>query len=79
LASNISIPPFMPFILFASLALGHWLFQGTWIDLSADNMTKARALEYLWQWVVGSFALAALVALLGSVATYGFARLARKS
>ncbi len=79
LASNISIPPMMPFILYGALALGHWMFAGQPLDLSPHQMTKARALEYLWQWIVGSLALASVMAALGTLLTYGAARLlARK-
>jgi len=78
LASNISIPPMMPFILYGALALGHWMFTGQRLDFSWEQMTKERALEYLWQWLVGSVALAVLVAALGTVATYAVARLVRK-
>ena len=58
LASNISIPPLMPFILYGGLALGHWLFTGRGLDFSAQEMTRARALEYFGHWVVGSVVLA---------------------
>ena len=63
LASNISIPPMMPLILYGALALGHWLFTGhrLVLDFSAQQMTKAKALEYLGQWFVGSLVLAAVV------------------
>lgn len=79
LASNISIPPMMPLILYAALALGHWLFTGEHLgfDFSPAQMTRARALEYLGQWLAGSVALATLVAGLGSLITYGLARLVR--
>ena len=78
LASNISIPPMMPFILYGGVALGHWLFTGHGLDFSARQMTRARALEYLGHWFVGSVVLGVLVALLGTLATYGVARLVRR-
>ncbi len=78
LASNISIPPIMPFILYGALALGHWMFTGQGLDFSRQQMTKERALEYLGQWLAGSIALGLLVAALGTVATYAVARLVRK-
>jgi len=76
-ASNISIPPVMPFILFGGLALGHWLFTGHWLDLSPREMTRARSLEYVWQWCVGSLVLGTVVAMFGSVTTYLLARFLR--
>src|SRR6266446_933727 len=75
LASNISIPPMMPFILYGALALGHWLFTGQRLELSLDQMTKAKAFEYLWQWAVGSITLGAIAALVGTMVTYAIARL----
>jgi glycosyltransferase involved in cell wall biosynthesis len=80
LASNISIPPMMPIILYSALALGHWLLTGhkLALDFSAQQMTRARGMEYLGQWFVGSLALAAGVAVVGTVATYGLARWSRQ-
>jgi uncharacterized protein (DUF2062 family) len=77
LASNISIPPMMPFILYTALALGHWLFTGEHLgfDFSPSEMTRARVLEYLGQWLAGSVVLATLVAGVGTLITYGVARL----
>jgi cation transporter-like permease len=43
-----------------------------------QQITKARALEYLGQWLVGSLVLALLVAAVGTVAAYTVARLVRK-
>jgi uncharacterized protein (DUF2062 family) len=74
LASNISIPPFAPFILYASLALGHWLFTGHGLDFSAQQMTRAKVLQYLEQWCVGSIALGTVVAGFGTMTTYSVAR-----
>ena len=76
-ASNISIPPMMPFILYGALALGHWMFTGQRIDLSLDQMTKTKALEYLWQWAVGSVAVGAIAAVAGMLLTYVIARVFR--
>ena len=77
-ASNISIPPAMPFILYGALALGHWMFTGQGLELGLNQITKARALEYLWQWVVGSITLGAIVAAVGILITYAVATLLRK-
>ena len=77
LASNISIPPVAPFILYGGLALGHWLFTGAALELSLDQIDRRRALEYLTEWLAGSFALGLLVAAVGTAVTYACARLAR--
>ena len=77
-ASNISIPPMMPFILYGGLALGHRLFTGQALEFSPSQMTKARAVEYLWQWALGSVLLAVLAGALGGMLTYALARVARR-
>jgi uncharacterized protein (DUF2062 family) len=77
LASNISIPPIAPFILYGALALGHWMFTGKNVDLSAHDLTRARALEYAWQWCIGSVVLGAVVGAIGTLTTYCLARLLR--
>jgi uncharacterized protein (DUF2062 family) len=78
IASNISIPPMVPFILYGAMLLGHWLFTGQRIDLSPHDMTRAKSFEYLWQWLVGSFALGVIVATTGTLATYAVAMVVRK-
>ena len=78
LASNISIPPVMPFILYGGLAVGHWLFAGSPLDFSAQQITRPLLVQYLGEWCVGSLILGALVAFIGTVTTYGVARLMRR-
>jgi uncharacterized protein (DUF2062 family) len=78
LASNISIPPVMPFILFGALLLGHWLFTGQVLEFSPRQMTWAQVREYFWQWFAGSLALAVLAGAAGTLLTYFVARLMRK-
>jgi uncharacterized protein (DUF2062 family) len=77
MASNISIPPVVPFVLYGELVLGHWLVTGTGLDFSVRQMTRALAMEYFGQWCVGSLALAVLLAVVGITATYSAARLWR--
>ena len=78
LASNISIPPVMPFILYGALALGHWMCTGQPLELSVSEISRAKALEYLWQWLVGSIALGTIVAVTGSLIIYVVALVVRK-
>jgi glycosyltransferase involved in cell wall biosynthesis len=79
LASNISIPPVMPFILYGGLALGHWIFTGRDLEFSAHEMTRSVAFHYLGEWCAGSLILGLVVALSGTVITYGIARWFRSS
>ncbi|HEY5297422.1 MAG TPA: DUF2062 domain-containing protein [Verrucomicrobiae bacterium] len=79
LASNLSIPPLIPFIISGALMLGHWMFTRQMLEFSPRQITAARLAEYFWQWVAGSVALAIMVAMLGIILTYAIARLVRKN
>lgn len=78
LASNISIPPLAPFIVYGGLVLGHWLFTGKVMHLAASQVNMANVREYFGQWFVGSVALAVLAAVAGTIITYAGARLVRR-
>jgi hypothetical protein len=77
LACNISIPPVAPFIIYGATVLGHWLFTGKVLAISPAQI-RAHAGEFLWQWFVGSFVLATVVAAVGIFTTYFAARLWRR-
>ena len=78
IASHISFPPLVPFVLFGALWLGHWLFTGQGLNFSPSQMSWAFAREYFWQWFVGSWVLAVVVGATGMVLTYLIARLMQK-
>ena len=73
LASNISIPPFIPLIVFGSFYTGKiWLGNhATVVDFS-QNPTLEMVGNNLLQYVIGSFTLATLVAIFAWVFTYFF-------
>lgn len=71
-ASNISIPPVAPLILWGGLALGHWLFTGRGFEFS--KVTRGMVLEYAGEWFVGSLVLALLAGAAGFVLSYAAAR-----
>lgn len=81
-ASNISIPPMIPFIFYAALSLGHRLMTGKWFEFVAKPASRAEWLSlakaHAIEWAIGSFALAAIVSIAGMILTYGIARLVRK-
>ena len=66
--SNVSLPPFIPFIIFASLELGQ-LVLGENISYSIEEMmANFEAIEHLKIYLVGSFTLAIIGALVfGSI------------
>jgi uncharacterized protein (DUF2062 family) len=78
LASNISIPPAIPFILYGELVLGHRICAGGALDFSGHQISRAVVIKYFWQWCIGSLVLAAFMAVIGTIATYSVARLVRK-
>jgi uncharacterized protein (DUF2062 family) len=78
LASNISIPPLIPFILYGELVLGHRLCRGGAFIFSRREISRALVLQYFGQWCVGSLVLAVVLAVVGFVTTYGIARAVRK-
>ena len=58
LFSNISIPPIMPFILFASLQLGSFLLSGNWLSISAKQLTLETSFQFILYYLVGSVVFA---------------------
>jgi uncharacterized protein (DUF2062 family) len=73
-ASNISFPLAAPFIMAASLVLGHFLWTGTWMDFDARVAARQVPL-YIWEWALGSVVLALAAAVLGGLLTFLVARL----
>lgn len=71
LASNISIPPMIPFIVFASYQAGRIWFGGNEMSLSiAENFKPEMLGKNFLQYVVGSFTLAAMAGALAWMVTY---------
>ncbi len=68
--SNISIPPMIPFIIWGSLKMGVWILNSE-TDISLESLTTDfNVLESLKEYIVGSFALAFLSAII--FGTLGF-------
>ncbi|HEU5395919.1 MAG TPA: DUF2062 domain-containing protein, partial [Verrucomicrobiae bacterium] len=78
IASNISIPPVIPVIIYGELVLGHRMLTHSPLNLSRREMTHEHLAQYFWQWCVGSLVLAFALALVGFISTYGIARLWRQ-
>jgi glycosyltransferase involved in cell wall biosynthesis/uncharacterized protein (DUF2062 family) len=72
-ASNISIPLIAPFLIAASLVLGHFLHTGSLIEFSSANAVKQLPI-YLGEYLLGSMALAVIVGALGAGIAYWVAR-----
>ncbi|MDT7828605.1 DUF2062 domain-containing protein [Pricia sp. S334] len=68
--SNISLPPFIPFILYASVQTGAWILGERHffaLDHIADNLL---ALKGLKTYILGSFVLATVVSILSGLVGY---------
>lgn len=67
-ASNISIPPLMPFLLFGSYATGCFLTNSP-IELNFTTVSLEKMRDVLLQYIIGSFVFAALCSIvLGIIA-----------
>lgn len=69
-AGHISIPPMIPLILFASYKLGGFVIGNEQQVLFSSTLTFADIRDNVVQYVVGSFCLATLLALVGGLLTY---------
>jgi glycosyltransferase involved in cell wall biosynthesis len=70
--SNVSLPPFIPFIIYASLELGQWVL-GEKISYSIEEMMdNFEAIEHLKTYLVGSFTLAIIGAIVFGFIGYVF-------
>lgn len=81
-ASNISIPPLIPFLIYGSLWIGSRLLTGRGFELSFAELSGANwwatTKTHVSEWIVGSFILATLVAALGMAITYSVAQWVRR-
>ena len=74
LAANISIPPFLPLILIASLKTGEWV-TGESTDFSLSTFTIEKAKENIYTYVVGACVLSVLASVGAGLLTYFYLRL----
>jgi uncharacterized protein (DUF2062 family) len=72
LFSNISFPPFIPFIIYGSLVMGHWFVPNATPIVLDKTLTFASIQSNLEQYIVGSLVLAASTALLLGFFSYWF-------
>lgn len=70
-AANISIPPMIPFILYASFWTGALVWGGNYGDLSLDKMGDLEVIQTnLYQYTVGAIVLAFSAAIVAGLLTY---------
>lgn len=68
--SNVSIPPMIPIIVFASLQLGYYLVPHGTKDIILDEYSIASMSAHLLQYLVGSIVLASVMSVLFGTVSY---------
>jgi uncharacterized protein (DUF2062 family) len=68
--SNVSFPPFIPFIIYGSLKIGSYFIASTKPLVFDSNIKLADIQKNLTQYVVGSFILATFMAILFGLTAY---------
>ena len=69
--SNVSIPPMIPFIVYASLQIGYFMVPHGSQHILLSEFSFAAISEHLWQYILGSFALALMASFcLGSISFF---------
>ncbi|WP_281321874.1 DUF2062 domain-containing protein [Flavobacterium aestivum] len=68
--SNVSFPPFIPFIIYGSLKIGSYFITSDKPLILSMDMTLADIQKNMMQYLVGSFILAAFMAILFGLTAY---------
>jgi uncharacterized protein (DUF2062 family) len=76
-ASHISLPPLIPFIIYWSYLLGGIFFKAP-VELTMDEITLESVSANIIQYAAGSFFLSAVLALIAFSATYILITIKRK-
>ena len=84
-AANVSIPPFVPFLGFASVQIGERLLRGAWLPLSivefrrlGEDGWRQVAHRFFFDWLVGGLVVGALLGGGMSAVLYVLARRRRR-
>jgi uncharacterized protein (DUF2062 family) len=68
--SNVSLPPFIPFVLYASSKMGQFVLGETYSYTMEEMTENFEVLKHLKTYIVGSFSLATLSAILMGLLGY---------
>jgi uncharacterized protein (DUF2062 family)/SAM-dependent methyltransferase len=81
-AANVSIPPLVPFIGFASVQLGERILRGHWLNLRLADFTwrnaPTLARTFFVDWLVGGLVVGAVVGSVGAVIAWSIVRARHK-
>ena len=70
--SNVSLPPFIPFILYFSLKLGSWLLGENFVLSMSEIDPSIELVKYLKSYIVGSLVLSVTAAVSCGIVSYVF-------
>ncbi len=70
--SNVSLPPFIPLILYFSLKLGSWLLGENFVLSMSEIDPSLELMKYLKSYIVGSLALSVTAAITCGIVGYVF-------
>jgi glycosyltransferase involved in cell wall biosynthesis len=70
--SNVSLPPFIPFILYFSLKLGSWVLGENFVLTVSEIDPSIELVKYLKSYIVGSLVLSVTAAIACGFASYLF-------
>lgn len=70
--SNISLPPFIPLVLFMSLKIGHWVMGSEFDFTLGDATTNFEVTKHLKSYIVGSITLSFLGGTVAGILGYLF-------
>lgn len=68
--SNVSLPPFIPLIIFISLKLGSWLLGESFVLSISEIDPSMELVKYLKSYVLGSFILSSVAAVVSGLLGY---------
>lgn len=70
--SNVSLPPFIPLILYFSLKLGSWLIGEDFVLSMSEIDPSLELMKYIKSYIVGSLALSVTAAITCGIVSYVF-------
>ena len=76
--SNVSLPPFIPLILFLSLKLGSWLLGENFVLSMSEIDPSIELVKYLKSYIVGSLVLSVTMAIVCGLLSYVFLTLLKR-
>ena len=77
--SNISFPPMIPFIIFASLQMGSFFVNENVILVSNQEFTFETIKNHTFQYIVGSFIFASITAFVFGLGSFFILSFSKKS